>query len=164
MGEAVGKSVDPVIVGCCNLVTDGDGRYLLVQEAKPSARGRFNLPAGKPEVGETLIEAAVREAREETGLAVAVDRLVGLYQCPRTTEGFGIVNFVFRSQVTGGTLTTSAAHPVVRYFSRAEIRTMASERRIRGTHIELAIDDHVSGRSLPIDVIKVVPPSPMPLS
>jgi ADP-ribose pyrophosphatase YjhB (NUDIX family) len=110
--------VDRVLVGCGSLI-EGDGGYLLVREAKASARYRYNLPAGKPEAGETLVEAAVREAREETGLEVAVDHLVGIYHCPRTSEGFGIVNFVFASHRLEGDPVPSAEHPEVGYSSRA---------------------------------------------
>src|SRR4051812_16105074 len=80
---AVAEVVPGFIIGCCNLIAD-NSRYLLVQEAKPSAWSRYNLPAGKPERGETLVQAAVREAKEETGLDVTVEHLVGIYQCPRT--------------------------------------------------------------------------------
>jgi ADP-ribose pyrophosphatase YjhB (NUDIX family) len=52
-------------------------------------------------VDELLADAAVREAREDTGLVV---------------EGFGVVNFVFASHVVGGALAASAAHPEVRSF------------------------------------------------
>jgi 8-oxo-dGTP diphosphatase len=146
-----------VIIGCCNLVTNDAGCYLLVQESKASAWYRFNLPAGKPEEGETLVDAAVREAQEETGLDVAVDHLVGIYQCPRTSEGFGVVNFVFFSQVVGGALRTSLAHPVVRYFSTKEIAEMVSARMIRGRHVPAAIADHESGRHLATSLIQIVP-------
>ena len=152
----------PVIIGCCNLIIDGSDRCLLVQESKASARGRFNLPAGKPEIGETLVEAAVREAFEETGLHVAVDHLVGLYQCPETSEGFGVLNVVFASHVVDGAITTSEAHPVVQYFTREQIAAMAEQRLIRGTHIELAIDDYLAGHELPAGMIRIVPPSPLP--
>lgn len=152
-----------VIIGCCNLV-EREGSYLLVQEGKPSARARFNLPAGKPEVGETLVEAAVREAKEETGLDVTVEYIVGLYQCPQTSEGFGVVNFVFASNIVAGEIVTSTAHPDVRYFSRAEIRELATKRMLRGSHIELAIDDHALGKRLSLDVVRVVPASPLPLA
>ena len=113
-----GSLADRVIVGCCNVISDDAGRYLLVRESKPSARSRFNLPAGKLEVGETLWEAAVREAKEETGLDVEIEHLIGLYQCVRTTEGFAVVNFVFASRVLGGTLAETVEHPVVRFFTR----------------------------------------------
>ena len=150
-----------VIVGCCNLIVDGDS-FLLVREAKPSARRRYNLPAGKPEVGETLVEAAVREAREETGLTIAVERLVGVYHCPETSEGFGVVNFVFASRVVGGDLRASADHPEVRWFSRAEIVALAADRLMRGMHIAAAINDYDRGASVPLETIRVVPASPLP--
>jgi 8-oxo-dGTP diphosphatase len=153
------RGADGVIIGCCSLIADG-GRYLLVREAKESARRRYNLPAGKPELGETLIEAAVREAREETGLDVDIAHLVGIYHCPKTSEGFGVVNFVFAAETLGGELTPSPQHPEARYFTRAEIADLAAERLIRGTHIQLAIADHEDGKRLPLSLVQVVPASP----
>ncbi len=150
-----------MIIGCCSLISDG-GRYLLVREAKESARRRYNLPAGKPDLGETLIEAAVREAREETGLAVTIEQLVGIYHCPRTSEGFGVVNFVFAAAVAAGELAPSPQHPEVRYFTRAEIADLSAERMIRGTHIERAIADYEGGRRLPLSLVEVVPASRLP--
>lgn len=149
-----------VVVACCNVIVDDHGRYLLVQESKESARQRFNLPAGKPEVGETLTEAAAREAREEAGVEVEVGDLIGIYQCPKTSEGFGVVNFVFHSVITGGSLTTSEAHPVARFFSLDEIESMAVEGMLRGSHITLSIADHRAGRRLPQDIVVQTPPSP----
>ncbi len=149
------------VIGCSNLIARG-GRYLLVQESKEPARSLFNLPAGKPELGETLSEAAVREAREETGLDVEVEYLVAIYHCPCTSEGIGVVNFVFRSEVSGGQLRTSAEHPVVAYFSRGEIADMGREGRLRGVHVELAIDQCAAGARLPMDTVQLIacPPSP----
>ncbi len=159
MGAA--SAASGVIIGCGNLVVRA-GSYLLVREGKPSARARFNLPAGKPEVGETLIEAAVREAKEESGLDVTVDHLVGLYHCPQTGEGFGVLNIVFASRVTGGTIATSVAHPEVRYFTREEVADLSARRLLRGSHIELAMDAHALGQRLPLDLLRSVPASPLP--
>ncbi len=149
---------DPAfIIGCCNLIGDEIGGHALVQESKPSAWSRYNLPAGKPELGETLAEAAVREAQEETGLSVSVSHLVGIYQCPQTSEGFGVVNFVFYSEVTGGSVAPSTIHPVARYFSTAEIDELVAKRMVRGRHIPLAISDHSRGQRFPVDIIQTVP-------
>ncbi len=157
----VGGHSGPVLIGCGNLVTT-DARYLLVRESKSSAGFRYNLPSGTPEVGETLAAAAIREAREETGLEVAPRYLVGLYQCPETSEGFGVVNFVFFSEVIGGSLRPSPEHPEVRYFSADEIDRLGEAGQLRGTHIRRCIEDLRRGANLPLDLVHLVPPSPLP--
>jgi 8-oxo-dGTP diphosphatase len=54
-----------------------DGKVLIVCRARPPAAGLYTLPGGGVEVGETLIEAVVREVREETALAVEPVALAG---------------------------------------------------------------------------------------
>jgi 8-oxo-dGTP diphosphatase len=149
------------VIGCSNLIIE-EQRYLLVQESKVSARSRYNLPAGKPELGETLRAAAAREAREEAGLEVDPQYLIAIYHCPRTSEGVGVVNFVFRSKVVGGELRPTAEHPDVRYFTRDEVAELGRARRLRGAHIELAIDQCAAGARLPQDIVQLVASSTQP--
>jgi 8-oxo-dGTP diphosphatase len=54
-----------------------DGKVLIVRRARPPARGVHTLPGGGVEVGESLVEAVVREVQEETGLAVEPVALAG---------------------------------------------------------------------------------------
>ena len=49
-----------------------DGRVLLAQRVKPPGAGRFSLPGGLVEPGETLAEAALRELAEETGVVARI--------------------------------------------------------------------------------------------
>jgi ADP-ribose pyrophosphatase YjhB (NUDIX family) len=61
------------------VVRDGD-RFLLVQENKPDRP--WYIPAGRVEPGESLIEAAAREALEETGLPVEIERVIRIDHTP----------------------------------------------------------------------------------
>ena len=59
------------------VVTDPSGRLLVVRRARPPAAGRWSIPGGRVEPGETEPAAVAREVREETGLDIAVGRRVG---------------------------------------------------------------------------------------
>ena len=73
----------------------------------------WNLPGGGMEPGETVDEAVRREVREETGLEVEVEHLVGVYSKPQKRE----VVLTFRCRVVGGTLTATAESRECRYFA-----------------------------------------------
>lgn len=76
-----------------------DGRYLIVKRAADPDAGLWSVPGGLVEIGEKLAEAAMREAREETGLDVeiidvlgAVDKIVR--DGPRIKYHFIIVDYL----------------------------------------------------------------------
>jgi 8-oxo-dGTP diphosphatase len=54
-----------------------DGALLLIRRGHAPSRGRWSLPGGRVEAGETAQEAVAREVAEETGLVVSVGNLVG---------------------------------------------------------------------------------------
>jgi 8-oxo-dGTP diphosphatase len=67
-----------------------DGRVLIIQRAKPPLVGHWSLPGGHVEPGETVLDAAHRELREETGIAADLRHLVGLYDLIRRDDAGAI--------------------------------------------------------------------------
>lgn len=69
----------PIPIHVSVLLRDALGRYLFVEEGGPENLGLWNLPGGHLEKGETIREAGMREALEETHLHVTLTGLVGVY-------------------------------------------------------------------------------------
>ncbi|MBT2767540.1 NUDIX domain-containing protein [Stenotrophomonas sp. ISL-67] len=63
-------------VGCGAVIQRADGAVLLVQRGRPPEQGHWGLPGGKVDWMEKLEDTVVREVQEETGLRVAVERLL----------------------------------------------------------------------------------------
>lgn len=55
-----------------------DGKVLLAQRGRPPRQGEWSIPGGAQHVGETLAQAAAREALEETGLSVRPAELISV--------------------------------------------------------------------------------------
>ncbi|NOX30467.1 MAG: NUDIX hydrolase [Actinobacteria bacterium] len=154
------RSKPTQVVGA-NLIVN-ERAILFVRESKLAALGRWSLPGGRLEAGESLRAGAAREAFEETGLIVDVGSLLGIYHCPQTLEGDSAMTFVFRSTVAGGKLRTSPEHPEAVFFDRHDVEAMLDGNRVRGSHVRLAIAALDLGSELPADVVTHVGPSRPP--
>lgn len=62
---------------CVGAVVIDDDRLLLIRRGFGPAAGEWSFPGGRVEFGETMVEAVVREVKEETGLDVAVGDYIG---------------------------------------------------------------------------------------
>jgi len=91
--------VDPkVAVG--TIISDDQGRIVLVRRAIEPGYGKWVFPGGFIDRGETVEAAAVREAREEGGLDIRLDRLIDVYSYP----GVAAISIAYAATVVGGCL------------------------------------------------------------
>ena len=97
------------------IITAGD-KILLIRRGHEPETGRWSLPGGRIEAGETDEQALIREVREETGLEVAPGPLIGAVDRPRP-DGRVLVIRDYAATVTGGRLAAGDDADDARWFS-----------------------------------------------
>jgi 8-oxo-dGTP pyrophosphatase MutT (NUDIX family) len=133
-------------------VTENDGRFLLVEE-RINRRLVFNQPAGHVEKGETLLDAVVREVREETAWGFVPQALLGVYLWLNPASGRGYMRFAF----TGTVKDHDAQQPLDRgivtthWLSRDDLRQR--EPRLRSPLVLRCIEDYVGGIRRPLNMV-----------
>jgi ADP-ribose pyrophosphatase YjhB (NUDIX family) len=99
------------------IIRDERGRVVLVRRAIEPGYGRWVFPGGYVDRGEEVRAAAVREAREETGLDVQLDHLVDIY----SYAGRVPVIVVYAATIVGGCLGCDDEGLEARFFEPHEI-------------------------------------------
>jgi ADP-ribose pyrophosphatase YjhB (NUDIX family) len=129
------KSVEwiGIVAGC---VFKKDDKYLLVQEKQPKVYGLWNVPAGYVDKGEEIVDAAVREAKEESGYDVELDELIDIYH-DTTKEP---VKHIYRAHIVGGALKIQEDEILdVKWLTYDEIKSLNGEHKLRARFIFDAI-------------------------
>nr|MBA2305417.1 NUDIX hydrolase [Acidobacteriota bacterium] len=104
--------LDPkVAVG--TIIRTTDDRLVLVRRAIEPGYGLWVFPGGYVDRGEEVTGAAIREAREEAGLEVELDRLVNIYSYGRRS----LIVIVYAARAVGGVLCTDEECLEARLFT-----------------------------------------------
>jgi ADP-ribose pyrophosphatase YjhB (NUDIX family) len=117
-----------IVVAVTAFVLDEHGRVLLIRRTD---NGLWALPGGAQDFGEYIAEAVVRETREETGIDIKVEGLVGIYTNPNHVVEYsdGEVrqqfSICFRALYLGGEPTTSDESAEVRWTARDQLDAIA---------------------------------------
>ncbi len=102
-----------------------DNRVLLIRRGTAPLLGEWSLPGGVLECGETLREAVVREAHEETGLLIETEDMLGFYErIIRSDDGRVRYHYVlldFLCRAVGGDLKAGSDAADVRWFAPEEL-------------------------------------------
>lgn len=114
---------DRPLIGVGSVIVQ-DNRALLIRRGQPPLLGEWSLPGGVLECGETLREAAVREALEETGLVVEVIDMLGVYERVIRNDGRVRYHYVlidFLCNPVGGELKAGSDAAEAGWFTREEL-------------------------------------------
>jgi 8-oxo-dGTP diphosphatase len=102
------------VVGAGALV-EADGCVLLVRRDVSPKAGYWSLPAGYVEADELAEDAAVRETREETGLEIEIDDMLGVYSFGREPQTGVLI--LYSGHIVGGELSAGDDAQEVRTFA-----------------------------------------------
>jgi 8-oxo-dGTP pyrophosphatase MutT (NUDIX family) len=132
------------------------GRLLLVEE---SVGGKLviNQPAGHLEPDESLIEAALRETREETGWDVRLTAFVGAYQwkAPLNADGSGgrhYLRFAFAAEPVAHDPARTLDEGIVRALWMTPSELQAAQARHRSPLVWRVAADFLGGRRHPLEI------------
>lgn len=136
-----------VIVGG---IIERDGKYLLIQEAKESCRGKWWLEMGHLEAGETIFEGAVREIKEECGFDV---KLTGVCLIAAYTD-LSLLGFYFTTEIINDQLSYDPKEILdAKWYSYEEIMAMRDQIRAPEA-MSAALNNIRAGKIMPLDIIK----------
>lgn len=109
-------------------VIKSNDKYILVQEAKESCKGKWNIPAGHLETNESIIEGACREISEETGYKVELTGIAELSN--KVLEDNIVVFIIFCGNIVGKNIKYNTKEILdVKAFSYSELQNMKDELR-----------------------------------
>ncbi|BBP82970.1 NUDIX hydrolase [Pseudomonas sp. Pc102] len=139
-------------VTVATLVED-QGRFLMVEEIS-DGRAVLNQPAGHLEADESLIQAALREALEETGWEVELTAVTGIYLYTAPSNGVTYQRVCFAARPLRHRpeheLDTGIIGP--RWLTRDEL--LAHREQWRSPLIIRCIDDYLAGERFPLSLIR----------
>ena len=136
-------------------LAERDGHYLVVEEDVDGKRV-FNQPAGHLEPGEGLLDAVVREMREETCRDFEPRSLVGVYLWRRNPGADTFLRFVIFG-IAGETRSDLERDPDIlatHWLSERELR--AASDRLRSPLVMQCIEDHLACRHYPLDILETL--------
>ena len=133
-------------------VLERDGRFLLVEEMTEDGV-RYNQPAGHLECGESLIEAAIRETREETAYDFLPEALVGIYQWRKPERELSYLRFAFSGRVLAHDALQQLDEGIIAalWLTPDEIRVRQAQ--LRSPLVMRCIEDYLADCRFPLGLL-----------
>lgn len=133
-----------------------DNKFLMVEELIEGER-LFNQPAGHLEPNETLIEAAIRETREESAWRFTPEAITGVYLWTQPDSGKTFLRVAFCGQCDDYQPEQTLDDGILRavWMSRDEV--LDKKQSLRSPMVINCIDDYLAGQRYPLDLLIDVP-------
>lgn len=128
-------------------------KFLLVEELG-NGRTVYNQPAGHLEANENLVDAAIRELEEETGLISAIDYVSGIYYYYRESLSLYYLRFCFVIERDFFETCQPQDSEIIacHWLTFEEIKAKSSQ--LRSSLVLECIEDYLSGKKIPLSHLK----------
>jgi len=133
-------------------VIERDEKFLLVEE-ETSQGLRYNQPAGHLEAGESLLTAVAREVLEESAYHFVPQHLLGVYRWHAPESDTTYLRFAFTGEITGHDPLRSLDTGILQALWLTVDEINASQARHRSPLILRCVEDHLSGKRYPLDLL-----------
>lgn len=154
------KRVFTQVFGVVGAIIEQDGKFLLVREyqGKGPDHGKWSHPAGWIDPGENPVDAASREAEEESGYKFQPTHLLGIYSLVREDlrQAGGSpphpLKLIFKGTISGKQQDLHDDVTETKWFTAEEIQAMDND-TLRDVDIKQMVEDHQAGNQYPLHAI-----------
>jgi len=143
---------------CIAVIIEKNNKILVFQEEKDKvyekSRGLWTIPIGKTKENEELMKSALRETTEETGYAVKLSGLIGVYEFFSSVNNDRVLGFAFEAVLLNRKRQKSFEFKNLSWFEPKELLKNKKFKFRKG--VKEIIDDYSNGKILPIKQIKTL--------
>ena len=134
-------------------IIEKDGRFLVVEERVDSGPTVFNQPAGHLEEGESLLQAVIRETREETSRAFTPKGVVGLYRWRVPGSGTTYLRVCLFGECSEPDTSLELDEGIVTTHWLTTTELQEQVHRLRSPMVLKCIDDYLGGHRFSLEIL-----------
>ncbi len=136
-------------------IIEDDSRFLMVEEIADGQRV-LNQPAGHLDPGESLIDAVIRETREESAWGFHPSALTGIYLWDQPGTSRSFLRFAFCGRHHDFDAGQTLDDGILRTVWRTREQLLEASGHLRSPLVMRCIDDYLAGKRYPLDMLRVI--------
>ena len=136
-------------------IIEKDNKILMVKEAKKKCYGKWNVPAGHLENGETIFEGAIREILEETGCKVRLNKVLPIMS--KDIEDTTLIIITLTTELLEENISFNKDEILdVKWISKEELINMTDKELRDEKRIKITLQMLEENKAYPLDTIKIL--------
>ena len=136
-------------------IIEKDNKILMVKEEKKKCYGKWNVPAGHLENGETIFEGAIREILEETGCKVRLNKVLPIMS--KDIEDTTLIIITFTTELLEEKISFNKDEILdVKWISKEELINMTDKELRDEKRIKITLQMLEENKAYPLDTIKIL--------